>query len=483
MFCGHCGSKIREDDVFCTECGKQSDESKQPCEQQSKTRQEVDIVMKACQICDSRYGGEFETCPKCERIENESLQTEGEVMEAQDESLKGMGCGCVHKLIIFIISVIITVVVGDIINPFEPFVPSPITPGHWTVPTPNVPESNYENPFDLSVWGETNVIQIGERNPVIDVPIPPGVEINEAEFGYYWLKDFGAGYENMSIGWLVEGIETYPLLSMELVEEAIVEVIKMSQSELNVELYSSVIHEKDGRFLARLHWWEYEGLFQFVVYVQFFRWNSNIVEISIGSAPVSSNPRVSEEVLKAYGIMRFYDAGMLQEDVQVDTNAGSPFNFDVWGSESTVQVSDHGLVINVPIPPSVEVQGQGNNYFFILEEGRRGWYFIDFSLDNAGPEIDSGNFHENAMTELYHIKDWMLGLHDIIEVNYRAYELEDAILAIIDIRCELGIDETDFLIIHQYQGAIVSIRANFEDYTGREDIKRAYGFDRFAEVF
>ena len=481
MFCGHCGGKIREDDVFCIECGKQMGESKQPHEQQSDAHQEVDIEMKACQICANKYGVEFDACPQCEHIENEKIQTEGEALETQEESLKGMGCGCVHKLIIFIISVVITVVVGNIINPFEPFVPPPITPSHFevrTVPEVDVSESNYENPFDLSVWGETNVIQLGEGNSIIDVPIPPGVEISENESVYYWIKDFGLGYENMHI--LAEDIESHPLLSMEFMEEAIAELSKTIQSELNVELYNSVIYEKDGRFLARLHL--SEELFQFVVYEQFFRWNSIIVEVSVGSASAPSNPRVSEEVLKAYGIMGFYDAGMLQEDVQVDTIAESPFNFDVWGSESTVQVSDHGLVIDVPIPSGVEVRGQGDNYFYILEEGQRGWYFIDVSIDNAGSEIDSGNFHENAMIELYYIKDWMLGIHDVIEVNYKTYELEDAILAIIDIRYETGIDETNYLIIHKYQGAIVSIRAHFENYTRRENIKRAYGFDRFVEV-
>lgn len=391
MFCGKCGSKLRASDDFCTGCEKQVKETELSFEQ-SEMSQNVD-----------------------------------DKIDAKEENLESNKSGKRTKsIVVAIVSIVILALIVSIIqsrNQSQLVAPSDTVEG-------GTHEANYESPFDLSVWGETSILQVGIGSSAIDAPIPFWAEVIDTGVGIQWFKDFGAGYENVTIS--VEDVaEPYLTNLRAFMEELIDDAAGEKQLAFNIELDFVDIHEKDGKVLSRTYWSYDGGLYQYVQYVLFFEWMGAMVQVFAVSDYEFTNPRVSEEILKAYGIIRFYEEGLLQEEStgidwdNIDDMSEYPFDIDVWGKENVIPIASDDTELFVPIPRNAEI--------VYAYEDRVGWK-KDFGEGNVRVTVTIGE--------------------PVIEINREI--AEEAVLGLIDLnRSALGVESTGHSIIEQEGGILM----------------------------
>ena len=442
--------------------------------------------MKYCRKCNSQSSSDEKFCGRCgtllEHMEQENYG--GNTAPSQDEST-GQGGSKKRRLfqfaflgVVFVLGFVIAFITfGN--NGVEPE-PDPvvevedypeedeeveeaednlvITP-HIVVDDTTDELADYKDmlgrsPFDLDVWGESNVFQMESGSVVLDVPVPDGEIISRTESSFHVRA--GAAYSvSGGLGVLNSSHEWYS------------SIIDMMESHDIMINFNYEMHVLDGLHLMTVEKeWDNNGITVFDNdYYLMFRYGDYIFHVTV----TFSRGVEREEFYKAYGIYRFVEEGMIPPLLPIDNRVENHFDLSVWGDTNFIQVESGGVTVDIPIPPG-DLQRHDEDSFFLTSPD----YTISAGIgmfDSVMQGVESVIIHNAA--------------HGFVSFEHETIELGDEILLIADaVRSREGedIEAREYTLLTIMEGQVVHVSVSFG--IGASEAERArffeaYGLSRF----
>ena len=157
-----------------------------------------------------------------------------------------------------------------------------------------------------------------------------------------------------------------------------------------------------------------------------------------------------------------------------------PFDFNVWGNTSMVQINNNGIVLNVPIPSREDLRQSVEQFLLFGGNDEAGWWY----------RVDARIGYDNSIADaINRYLRWIANRECTLEMDYNIYNLERTQLAVIDVfRARSDAEpwaNSTYVLAFEHEGEVVVVHVNFAgnfNDARKRPFLEAYGIERFIRA-